>query len=62
VNNRIYIDRQTKRNCWRLRVMIDGKNTFAVYLKSKAEAKKSQRFLKKFVSTIDKKVNINECN
>jgi len=42
--------------------MIDGKNTFAVYLKSKAEAKKSQRFLKKFVSTIDKKVNINECN
>jgi hypothetical protein len=42
--------------------MIDGKNIFAVYLKSKTEAKKLQRFSKKLVSIIDEKENINDYN
>lgn len=51
---RIYIDEQTGRKRWRVRVMVGGKETYALYQTSKYEAEKSRRLLRKVISAIQK--------
>lgn len=56
MNARIYIDEQTARNQWRLRVVVNSRETFAVYLKSRYEAEKQRNFLKKFITSNNRDV------
>ncbi len=45
----IWIDRQNKKNNWRLRV-VDGKDVTAIYLESKKECRRVAEFAEKLIS------------
>lgn len=50
---RLYIDYQTMRDRWRLRVMTNGGEALAVYCLSKKEAEKHRRLLRKMLQVKD---------